>query len=1052
MLRIRLGCGGARRSVRHWVISAAKSLFLLVLPAALGLSGSSARATDIQYLGSLPDFPQTYVRGMSADGSAVVGTSETTDDSQAFRWTVSDGMRGLGYLPGVDFSRAFATSAHGDVVVGDSETGVGYRAFRWTLNDGMVDLGTMSSGSYSTATGVSADGSVVVGRGNDYTGRTQAFRWTSSTGMVALGFTPDTDVSQASAVSSDGSTVVGECYKSGTPSNQAFRWTASGGMVGLGSTASGDESWASGVSSDGSTVVGNCYKQSTSYQEAFRWTASSGMVGLGRLPGTNWSTARGTSGDGSVVVGYSGGTLVEAFVWDKVRGMQNLKDLLVNEFGMTSLADCDISEAYAISADGLTIVGRLYSPDYSRRGPFRVNLDGVTRSWAGTSDTSWDQPGNWTKWGKPGPQTTVVINPNSTYSVTGPVAAATVLSLTVGAKQSGVASLTLGGPSLSVTNGIEIQSRGRLDLNAGVLSAQWINNAGTFNQLLGASASVVTFENTGTAVVGGSLSAVDSIENLGTMTIQSEATVTADNGLSNLGTLTIEGGTIQGMGVMLNDGSGQMTARGTIGAILLNYGNMQLSGVLSVNNESTNLGQITIGSGHSYRTSGSFSNCGIVELGGGSIAGNGGTFSNDPGGLVHGRGLISAPASNQGGLIYADDGLLTINSLAGGNTAGGELRVGPGCTMNVNSAFASSGLITLEGGNARFGGGAIANSGTIVGSGQVSNTVQNSGIIRAENGQLTLSGAAITNTTTGQIQIPFGASVLLSQGLTTNAGTIAMMGGTFDTNNTPMTNGGTLAGNGTIRTKSLTNNGKIKVADANTAFYGPVTNNSSITITESTTTFYGLVTNNSAGSIKTTAAMVRYLGGFINNGTYSSDPSTQYFEDLTVGESGALVGGAGDKFIIGNDLHNASTQNAAWCTDLAELSFAAGLTHVMELAGVDRSTRRSGYDDNFSWGILSLGAGASLVLQDGNASPGGAQYLHEVLLADGIGQIGNITGNGLSLYYDPTMPSNGYLCGQTYALAGGGVLAPVPEPGTLTLLTLGAIAILLRYRRHGTRT
>ena len=64
-------------------------------------------------------------------------------------------------------------------------------------------------------------------------------------------------------------------------------------------------------------------------------------------------------------------------------------------------------------------------------------------------------------------------------------------------------------------------------------------------------------------------------------------------------------------------------------------------------------------------------------------------------------------------------------------------------------------------------------------------------------------------------------------------------------------------------------------------------------------------------------------------------------------------------------------------------------------------------------------------------------------LGGGLPQIPFIESNGLNIYYQPAFSGNGYLGGQTYALSGGGRLAPVPEPGSAWLL---AGALLLRRR------
>src|SRR4029079_17904812 len=83
-----------------------------------------------------------------------VGTS-----SEAFRWTATSGMVGLGNLPSQNASRALATNADGSVVVGDSGTTCCYvanqQAFRWTAASGMAGLGFLPGGNMSIAHGVS---------------------------------------------------------------------------------------------------------------------------------------------------------------------------------------------------------------------------------------------------------------------------------------------------------------------------------------------------------------------------------------------------------------------------------------------------------------------------------------------------------------------------------------------------------------------------------------------------------------------------------------------------------------------------------------------------------------------------------------------------------------------------------------------------------------------------------------------------------------------------------------------------------------------------------
>ena len=220
---------------------------------------------------------------------------------------------------------------------------------------GLGDL--PGGGNQSTPRSVSGDGSVAVGQSWSTSGE-EAFRWMSNEGMVSLGDLPGGSFeSHASGVSADGSVVVG--FGDSSRGLEAFRWTSAGGMVGLGDLRGGGfSSQAHGASADGSVVVG--FGTSASGQEAFRWTSAEGMVGLGDLPGGGFfSQAHGVSADGHKIIGISqAGTGHRPFLWDSTHGMRDLQMVLETEQGLaTQLAGWSLIEAWAISADGSTIVG-----------------------------------------------------------------------------------------------------------------------------------------------------------------------------------------------------------------------------------------------------------------------------------------------------------------------------------------------------------------------------------------------------------------------------------------------------------------------------------------------------------------------------------------------------------------------------------------------------------------------------------------------------------------------------------------------------------------------
>jgi len=322
-------------------------------------SRSLAGAPSFQGLGHLPGDPlYTYARGVSADGSVVVGDCWFSRDttSQAFLWKEGV-MTSLGDLPGgfLD-SAAYGVSEDGTVVVGYGQSAAGAEALVWE-NGVMSGLGSLPGGSWSIAANVSADGAVVVGWGNGEEG----FRWENGL-MSPLGYLPGgPSDSRAYGVSADGVVVVG--WSSSGEGDQGFRWeagvmTALGQLPGAGAPSSG----AAAVSADGSVVVGASRSQDSGpLWEAFRWE-SGVMTGLGAFPSEYhfFSYATDVSADGSVVVGTSltgtaPYTSYRAFVWTEATGMLKLSDVLT-ALGV-NLTGWGLHEATGISDDGLTIVG-----------------------------------------------------------------------------------------------------------------------------------------------------------------------------------------------------------------------------------------------------------------------------------------------------------------------------------------------------------------------------------------------------------------------------------------------------------------------------------------------------------------------------------------------------------------------------------------------------------------------------------------------------------------------------------------------------------------------
>lgn len=147
-----------------------------------------SETTGLEFLPILKTTSGTGVaRGVSADGSILVGASDSDLGRQAFRWTESTGTVGLGDLPGGAFeSEAQDVSADGLVAVGWGESSDGTEAFHWSAGEGMIGLGDLPGGIFhSEAWGASSDGSIIVGRATTASGA-EAFMWTTDLGVVSL--------------------------------------------------------------------------------------------------------------------------------------------------------------------------------------------------------------------------------------------------------------------------------------------------------------------------------------------------------------------------------------------------------------------------------------------------------------------------------------------------------------------------------------------------------------------------------------------------------------------------------------------------------------------------------------------------------------------------------------------------------------------------------------------------------------------------------------------------------------------------------------------------
>ena len=260
-------------------------------------------------------------------------------------------------------------------------------------------------------------------------------------------------------------------------------------------------------------------------------------------------------------------------------------------------------------------------------------------------------------------------------------------------------------------------------------------------------------------------------------------------------------------------------------------------------------------------------------------------------------------ALSNSGLIDANGGAgLTLANFSGNNLRGGILQVEAGDSMQVlngGSPIYNFGTINLKGDNSQLSGDPLHNgyqaaglSGTMQGQGYILNSVTNDGTISPQGGQLVISGAGCENDSAGAIKLAAGTGILFTQGISQNYGLISLAGGTFDNNNNPLTNWGSILGNGTFSSGTLSNYNVVTFSGGNSSIYGVVNNVYGGTINTTEATYFGNVVN--YGYVKATGGTVSMLAGLTNYGTYISDPAANYFTGLSVGPSGVLQGGVGD--------------------------------------------------------------------------------------------------------------------------------------------------------------
>ncbi len=245
---------------------------------------------------------------ISDNGSTIVGHSSSSNASwpntEGFYWTSGGGMTGIGINN--TYSPAKGVSGDGTALVGITVPGTATQGYVWTSSNGFTNLGLLSGDSMGFAYDADEDGSLVVGFATTNFGQ-KPRKWTSAGGWASL----FTGYGAALSITADASTVTGRYGKGNA--QEPLLWT-SAGASGVGNASGTDAGTGWDIADDDANViVGTAQLVNTSDYVAIIWIEDQGTFQLKSwlednfgldLSGWTLENARGVSDNGLVIVGH----------------------------------------------------------------------------------------------------------------------------------------------------------------------------------------------------------------------------------------------------------------------------------------------------------------------------------------------------------------------------------------------------------------------------------------------------------------------------------------------------------------------------------------------------------------------------------------------------------------------------------------------------------------------------------------------------------------------------------------------------------------------------
>ncbi len=458
-------------------------------------------------------------------------------------------------------------------------------------------------------------------------------------------------------------------------------------------------------------------------------------------------------------------------------------------------------------------------------------------------------------------------------------------------------------------------------------------------------------------------------------------------------------------------------------------------------------------------------------------------------GRIEGHGSLTAMNGDievwQDGEVSASGGTLILD----GNVVGhGSFDVLGEASLyasgQISGPVANAGTLAAYGGVLRVGGNSLVNTGTLA---------------ARPGASLLIHGAALSHT--GSILVESGGLVDIDQPIVNPSGqSVTLHGGSLSLPELTNADGGTVTGFGTITGELVNQDGGTIDFFGASQIVGDVHNQSGalLGIRNGDLLIVGDTLND--GTIKAFNGQVFFEGDLTNNGQLNIDPAVAVVVgDLIVTPAGAVIADAGSTLKLLANFDNGSVQSGSFDLAAAAVEFngtyAAGQFQQLEAAGQDVGPDPAGWQDNFAFGALTVGADAKVRLVDARDNQSGSEAVYVGDLGFDVG--GTIDPNGLNLYYlnggpakqffigdasldgrvdggdytlwadsygqpgawgDGNFNGDGIVDGGDYTLwadnygstglaAGGAGAAAVPEPVSAGLLLLGLCGLIIRRRR-----